>query len=75
MDDDMTQYLSPDQVCALIPGMTKGNLAQLRHAGGGPVYMRPSPRVIVYARTDIDAWLEQTRHARTDQPITTTRAA
>ena len=32
----MTQYLSPDQVCEMIPGMTKGALAQLRFTGGGP---------------------------------------
>lgn len=66
----MDQYLSPEQVCELIPGMTKGNLAQMRHAGGGPIYMKPSARVVVYARADVDAWLEQTRHARSDKPLT-----
>lgn len=62
-------YLSPEQVCELIPGMTKGNLAQLRHAGGGPAYLRPTPRVIVYARADVVAWIEASRHTRTDQPV------
>lgn len=66
----MSDYLSPEQVCELIPGMTRGNLAQLRHAGGGPVYSKPTPRVVVYARADVQAWIEASKHSRSDQPIT-----
>ena len=42
----MEKYLSPEQVCELIPGMTKGALAQLRYAGGGPQYRKPTPRTV-----------------------------
>ena len=31
------RYLTPAQVCELIPGMTKSNLAQLRFKGAGPM--------------------------------------
>ncbi len=72
---DSTDYLSPEQVCELVPGMTKGNLAQLRHAGGGPAYLNPTPRVIVYARADIEAWLQSSRKVRTDQPAPAVPAA
>lgn len=62
-------YLSPAQVCELIPGMTKGNLAQLRHDGRGPEYRPVTPRVIVYRRSHVIAWIEAQAHIRTDQPV------
>lgn len=52
-------YLSPDEAAALIPGMTRGNLAQLRYTGTGPKFLKPTPRVIVYRRADVIAWLER----------------
>lgn len=66
-------YLSPEQVCELIPGMTKGNLAQIRHDGRGPEFRYATPRVIVYRRSDVIAWIEAQAHSRTDQPITRDR--
>lgn len=62
-------YLSPEEVCALIPGMTKGNLAQLRYAGGGPIFAKPSRKTVVYLRSDVDAWIRSRRHERTDKPL------
>ena len=63
-------YLSPEQVCELIPGMTKGNLAQLRTAGGGPASQKPTERVVVYRRSVVLAWVESRTYTRTDQPVT-----
>lgn len=37
--------------------MTVGQLAQLRYLGRGPVYLNPTPRRILYRRSDVDAWL------------------
>jgi hypothetical protein len=51
------KLMTPDEVCSLIPGMTKGNLAQLRYAGGGPKFLKPTPRVVVYRESDVLAWL------------------
>ena len=52
------KYLTPAQVCELVPGMTKTNLSQLRYVGKGPKYLKPTPRVVVYRERDIIAWLE-----------------
>ena len=62
----MEKYLSPDQVCALVPGMTKGALAQLRFSGrGGPVWLKPTPKKVVYQESDVIAWLDRSARSRT----------
>jgi hypothetical protein len=62
----MEKYLSPDQVCELVPGMTKGALAQLRFAGrGGPAWLKPTPKKVIYRESDIIAWLEDSVRTRT----------
>lgn len=57
--------LSPEQVCEMVPGMTKGNLAQLRFKGIGPKYLKPSPRTVVYRESDIIEWLESSERTGT----------
>lgn len=52
-----TTYLTPDQVCEIIPGMTRGNLSQLRFKGIGPTYYKPTPRVVLYDREGIEEWV------------------
>lgn len=52
------RYMSPDEVCALIPGMTRSNLANLRYLGRGPKFLKPTPRTVVYQRSSVIAWLE-----------------
>ena len=54
-------YLSPEQVCELVPGMTVENLKELRRAGKGPRYSKPTgPRghITIYRRSDVIAWVE-----------------
>lgn len=63
----MDNYLSPEQAAALIPGMTKAGLAQLRYAGGGPAYLKPTPRKVVYKESIVRAWIEANVYTRTDQ--------
>jgi hypothetical protein len=52
------KYLSPEQVCQIIPGMTKGSLAQLRFTGKGPRYRKPTPKTIVYLESEVLGWVE-----------------
>ena len=57
-DAARTRYLSPEEVCDLIPGMTKSILARMRFRGEGPRYVRASPKVIVYSEDEIFSWLD-----------------
>lgn len=54
-------YLSPKELAERIPGMTIGNLAQMRFRGDGPKFMKPSPKLVVYDWVDAVAWLESTK--------------
>ncbi|MBO0979905.1 AlpA family transcriptional regulator [Microbacterium sp. SD291] len=63
--NELTEYLTAEQVCEIVPGMTKGNLAQLRFKGTGPKFLAPTPRRIVYRRADIIAWLEGSERTST----------
>lgn len=59
------KLLTADDVCALVPGMTKGNLAQMRYAGTGPKFLKPTPRTVIYREADIIAWLEGSERTST----------
>lgn len=59
------RYINPDQVCELIPGMTRNHLAQLRFTGKGPKFLKPSPRLVVYRESDVIAWLEASERTST----------
>jgi hypothetical protein len=54
----MEKYLSPDQVVESVPGMTKGQLAQLRFKGTGPRYRKPTPKTVLYLEADVIEWIE-----------------
>lgn len=58
-------YISDDDVVSRMPGMTKGNLAQLRYTGKGPKFYKPSPRVVLYKWSDVRAWIEGHAQMRT----------
>lgn len=63
-------YLSPEQVCALVPGMTVANLQELRKTGHGPKYRKPTGergRVVIYAEADVRAWVEASIVTTADQ--------
>ncbi|MDQ0645601.1 hypothetical protein [Microbacterium murale] len=52
------RYLSPEQVCDLVPGLTIANLQELRKKGSGPRYRKPTGefgKVIIYAEADVRA--------------------
>ncbi|MBY6061603.1 hypothetical protein KUV70_09090 [Microbacterium esteraromaticum] len=60
-----TKYLTPEQVCSLIPGMTKSNLGMLRYTGKGPKFLKPTPRTVVYRERDVIEWLEASERTST----------
>lgn len=58
-------YINQDQVCEIVPGMTVGNLAQLRFKGLGPKFLKPTPRTVVYRYRDVIEWLEASERSST----------
>jgi hypothetical protein len=63
-------YLSPVQVCELVPGLSVSGLLDLRKRGLGPKYRKPTGehgKVIVYAEADVRAWVEASVHTTTEQ--------
>lgn len=53
------RYLSPEQVCELVPVLTKGQLAQWRFLGTGPRY-RKLGRKIIYVESEVIEFVEST---------------
>lgn len=56
---EMPHYLSPEQVAKMLPGITRGKLAQLRFTGAGPNYRKPTPKTVLYLESEVIAWVEQ----------------
>lgn len=50
------ELLSPDQVAALLPGVTKGTLAMWRYEHKGPKHYKLG-RKVVYALDELEEWL------------------
>jgi len=65
METRTQRYLSPEQVCDLMPGMTKGHLAQLRYKGHGPLFRKPTAKTVLYVESDVRSWIESTSRATT----------
>lgn len=51
------EYLTPEQLCELFPS-TKAYWANLRFTGTGPRYLKPSPKKVLYRKSDVIDWLE-----------------
>lgn len=65
-----SRYLSPAEVCELVPGMTVANLKDLRASGKGPAYFKPTGErghVTLYAEADVVRWVEATRVSTREQ--------
>ncbi len=50
------ELLTPREAAAYIRG-SKSYLDKLRVYGGGPRFLRPGKRKILYRKSDLDAWL------------------
>ncbi|MBW9118857.1 hypothetical protein JNB63_01995 [Microbacterium trichothecenolyticum] len=60
-------WLSPEQVCERVPGLTKVRLQDLRDRGLGPAYQKPTARTVIYRADDVDAWVLSTRVSTREQ--------
>jgi hypothetical protein len=65
----MERYLSPKEVCEIIPGMTTALLAQLRYRGDGPPFIAASPKKRVYAESSLHAWLASRERTSTAEGV------
>jgi len=54
MDDE---FILPAAV-GEITGLKTGALAQLRYMGRGPRFYKPTPRTVLYKRSEVMAWIE-----------------
>ena len=51
-------------IAAELTGLTVGGLAQLRYTGRGPRFYKPTPKKVLYKRSEIIAWIARTRACR-----------
>lgn len=61
-----TVWLSPEQVCELLPGMTVEILLARRKKRLDPPYFKPTGergKVILYDRSEVEAWVQRYRVA------------
>ena len=54
-------------VAAELTGLTIGGLAQLRYMGRGPRFYKPTPKKVLYKRSEIIAWIEASAHMQTGE--------
>ncbi|TFD47619.1 MULTISPECIES: AlpA family transcriptional regulator [unclassified Cryobacterium] len=60
-------------VAAELTGLTVGGLAQLRYNGRGPRFYKPTPKKVLYKRSEIIAWIEASAQVQTGEPALVTR--
>lgn len=62
----MTEYITQEEVCELVPGLTVGQLAQMRYTGqGGLKFYKPTPRKVLYKRDEVLEWVEKSARLTT----------
>lgn len=60
-------YLSPQQVCDLVPGLSVRTLRELRASGRGPRFFKPTEKTVVYSEADVRAWVQSTMQKTREQ--------
>ena len=50
-------------------GLSISALSQLRYHGRGPKYYKPTARIILYKRSDVNAWIEASAFISPDSPV------
>ena len=51
------EYIHAEEV-KQITGLTVAALSQLRYRGIGPRFYKPTPRTVLYKRSEVIAWIE-----------------
>lgn len=65
--DTAARLATPREVADFI-GTSVGGMAQMRHRGNGPDFVRAGNRKVMYRWEDVHQWVERNRFCRTDQP-------
>lgn len=64
-------FITDSQLCEMLPGITKGQLAQMRYKGdSGLKFYKPTPKTVLYSLEDVEEWLEKSARFGTG-PINT----
>lgn len=66
------EWLSPAQVCSLLPGMTEEILTERRKQRLDPPYFKPTGdrgKVVLYDRAEVTAWVKSSRVATRDDSM------
>lgn len=66
-DPRPVRFLRPYQVETLY-GLTQKFLAHARGRGDGPPFVKPSPKLVLYAVEDLERWLAARRRLSTSDP-------
>jgi hypothetical protein len=66
MEED---FISPAVVGEIL-GLSVAALAQLRYLGRGPRFYKPTPRTVLYKRSEVLAWVEASAQTRTGDRVT-----
>ena len=67
MIPDVSRKLRAPDAAAYL-GLSVSTLAKMRLRGDGPVYSKAGLRIVLYDRSDLEAWLQQRRRASTSDP-------
>lgn len=54
----MPEFITIDELIAMVPCMTRDNLATMRHNGIGPQFFKPTARTVLYDKKSVTDWLE-----------------
>lgn len=60
----MEEFIQPVMVSE-ITGLSIAALAQLRYQGRGPRFYKPTPRTVLYRRSEVMAWVESSAQTAT----------
>jgi predicted DNA-binding transcriptional regulator AlpA len=60
-----TKLRAPD--AAAYVGLSPSTLAKMRLRGDGPVYSKAGPRIVIYDKLDLEAWLNSQKRRSTSQ--------
>lgn len=55
----MAEFITIDDVLALVPCMTRANLATMRHNRVGPRFFKPTKRTVLYDKASVLDWVEK----------------
>jgi predicted DNA-binding transcriptional regulator AlpA len=62
-----TKLRAPDAAAYL--GLSRSTLAKMRLRGDGPIYSKAGPRIVIYDKLDLDAWLAAQRRRSTSESL------